>query len=289
MVDWNGRALVESQWLADNMDDPELRIVDASVIMTRRDSGAWVPTSGRDDYDAEHVPGAQFIDLRTELQDREAALSLMLPTPENFAAEISAKGIGDGHMVVVYASAVPWWASRLWWMLKANGHDKVAVLDGGLKKWRDEGRVITSDTPNFAAAAFTPKQRPEMIADKARVQAALAAAGGPGINALSPQLHRGESDLGYGRPGRIAGSVNLSALALIDQNTGAYLAEEQLRRSVAGKLGEIGGEVICYCGGGIAATMDALVLDLLGHEQVAVYDASLSEWAADDSLPMETG
>jgi thiosulfate/3-mercaptopyruvate sulfurtransferase len=192
-------------------------------------------------------------------------------------------------MVVVYASAVPWWASRLWWMLKANGHDKVAVLDGGLKKWRDEGRAITTDVPTFDAAAFMPRQRPEMIADKARVQAALAADEGAVINALSPQLHRGESDLGYGRPGRIAGSVNLSALALIDQDTGAYLPEGQLRQAVTDELGEITGAAICYCGGGIAATMDALVLDILGHKNVAVYDASLSEWAADHRLPMETG
>ena len=152
MVDWNGRALVETEWLADHLNHPKLRIIDASVIMTRQDDGTWVPSSGWDDYQSNHIPGAQFVDLLTELQDQDADLSLMLPGPETFATEISAKGIGDEHMVVVYATAVPWWATRFWWMLKANGHNKVAVLDGGIIKWCSEGRPVTEDIPKFSPA-----------------------------------------------------------------------------------------------------------------------------------------
>jgi len=289
MMDWNGRALVENEWLANHLNDPKLRIIDASVIMTRQDDGSWVPSSGRDDYQSGHIPGAQFVDLLAELQDQDADLSLMLPEPEAFATEISAKGIGDEHMVVVYATAVPWWATRFWWMLKANGHNNVAVLDGGIKKWRSEGRPITEDIPEFSSAIFSAKQRPELIADKSKVQAVLGGGNGSVINALSPQLHSGKSDLGYGRPGRIAGSLNLSALKLIDHDTGAYLPDDQLRQAVTSDLGDLKGEAICYCGGGIAATMDALVLELLGYSKVSVYDASLSEWAANDQLPMETG
>ena len=289
MMDWNGRALVETEWLADHLNDPKLRVIDASVIMTRQDDGTWVPSSGRDDYQSNHIPGAQFVNLLAGLQDQDADLSLMLPRPEAFATEISAKGIGDEHMVVVYATAVPWWATRFWWMLKANGHNDVAVLDGGIKKWRSEGRPITEDIPKFSPAIFSAKQRPELIADKSKVQAVLRGDNGAVINALSPQLHSGKSDLGYGRPGRIAGSLNLSALKLIDHDTGAYLPDDQLRQAVTSDLGDLKGEAICYCGGGIAATMDALVLDLLGYSKVSVYDASLSEWAADDQLPMETG
>lgn len=289
MIDWNGRALVDSDWLAKHLEDPKLRIIDATVVMTRSDSGTWSPSSGRGAYETAHIPGAQFIDLREELQDETSPFGLMLAKPEDFALTMTKKGIGDDHMVVVYASAVPWWATRMWWMLRASGHDKVAVLDGGLKKWTDEGRALTAEQPEFSPATFTAKQRPEMIADKAQVQAMLANNNGPVINALSPQLFTGESDLGYGRPGRIAGSVNLSSLGLIDQNTGAYLAEDALREALQNSLGDISGPAICYCGGGIAATMDALVLDLLGYEEVAVYDASLSEWAKDESLAMETG
>ncbi|MFP6747801.1 MAG: sulfurtransferase [Alphaproteobacteria bacterium] len=276
MQDWDGRALVETNWLEANLEDPNLRIVDASIVMTRTEDGAWVSSSGRDTFDGGHIPGSQFIDLLRELHDPASPLSFMLPSPESFAQAMGQKGIGDGHMVVVYANAVPWWATRFWWMLKANGHDRVAVLDGGLKKWRAEGRPLNQLPAAPGTAVFTPRQRPEMIAGKEDVTAMLAAGTGAVINALSPQLHRGESDLGYGRPGRIAGSVNLSALALIDPETGAYLPRADLRRAVEENLGDFGGAAICYCGGGIAATMDAFVLDLLGYGKVSVYDASLS-------------
>lgn len=289
MMDWDGRALVDTDWLAAHIDDENLRIVDASVVMTRTDAGAWVPSSGRGTYDQGHIPGARFIDLLTELQDKDHELRLMLQSAEDFARDMCGKGLGDDHMIVVYATAVPWWATRFWWMLKANGHDKVAVLDGGYQKWCDEGRAVSTEVPTIASATFTPNRRPELIADRADVQAMLADKGGAVINALSPQLFRGESDLGYGRPGRIAGSVNLSSLTLIDQDSGTYLPENELRRAVHDALGDFGGGAICYCGGGIAATIDALVLDLLGYNKVSVYDASLSEWAADESLPMETG
>lgn len=289
MTEWHGRALVDTDWLAAHLDDDNLRIVDASVVMTRTDEGAWKPSSGRGTYDAGHIPGAQFIDLLSELQDKSSGLNFTLPAAEDFAKDIAARGIGDDHMVVVYATAVPWWATRFWWMLRANGHDKVAVLDGGLDKWRAEDRAISTETATFATASFTARRRPELIADKANVQAMLAGQNGAVINALSPQLFTGESDLGYGRPGRIAGSVLLSSLSMIDQDSGAYLPLDDLRQAVQDKLGDFGGEAICYCGGGIAATMDALVLDLLGYENVSVYDASLQEWAADENLPMETG
>lgn len=290
MTDWDGRALVETDWLAAHLDDDNVRIVDSSIVMSKNDAGAWVPSSGRPAFDAGHIPGAQFIDMPEELSDRESALHHTLPQPADFAATMSRKGIGDEHMIVVYASAVPWWATRLWWMLRANGHDKVAVLNGGLTKWTAEGRPLSADAaPAPAPASFSAKRRPELIADKARVLAALDDADAAVVNALSPQLHSGESDLGYGRPGRIAGSVNLSALALIDQDSGAYIDDEALRQAAEASVGPAGTQAICYCGGGIAATMDALILDLLGYENVSVYDASLQEWAADDSLAMETG
>ncbi len=289
MTDWSGRALVNTEWLAAHLDDDDLRIVDASVVMTRTDEGAWKPSSGRGTFEAGHIPGAQFIDLLTEVQDKASGLNFTLPGADDFARDMAARGIGDEHMVVVYATAVPWWATRFWWMLRANGHAKVAVLDGGLDKWRKEGRAVSTEAPVYPSADFTAKRRPELIAEKGDVQAMLAGQSGAVINALSPQLFTGESDLGYGRPGRIAGSVLLSSLGLIDQDSGTYLPDEALRQAVQDGLGDFGGEAICYCGGGIAATMDALVLDLLGHDKVSVYDASLQEWAADESLPMETG
>ncbi|MBV39196.1 MAG: sulfurtransferase [Rhodospirillaceae bacterium] len=288
-TDWNGRALVDTDWLAAHLEDENLRIVDASVVMTRTDEGAWKPSSGRGSYEGGHIPGTQFIDLLTEVQDKSSGLNFTLPGAEDFAKDMAGRGIGDDHMVVVYATAVPWWATRFWWMLRANGHDQVAVLDGGLDKWRKEGRTISTEATVHPGAKFTANRRPELIADKDDVQTMLTSRNGAVINALSRQLFTGESDLGYGRPGRIAGSVLLSSLGLIDQDNGTYLPEDALRQTVQDGLGDLGGEAICYCGGGIAATMAALVLDLLGYDKVSVYDASLQEWAADESLPMETG
>ena len=281
--------LVGSDWLAEHLDAPELCIVDSSVVMTRQAAGQWMASSGRANYDAAHIPGARFVDLLVDLHDLDSPYRHMLPPADRFAAGVGALGISNDSFVVVYASAVPWWATRFWWMLRAFGHDRVAVLNGGLKKWQAEGRALETDPPAVVPATFVPHYRAERVADKAQVQAALDNASANVINALSPQLFTGESNLGYARPGRIAGSVNLSALALVDPETGLYLPAEQLREAVDLKLDAGRQEQICYCGGGIAATMDAFVLALVGHDRVAVYDGSLEEWSADETRAMETG
>ena len=286
----NNEILIETEWLADHLADPDLRVIDATVVMRKDSTGAWKPSSGRGAYDKAHIPQAPFVDLLTGLQDANSQFTLMLPPADDFAAAMAALGIGHDNRVVVYASAVPWWATRFWWMLRAYGHDNVAVLNGGLQKWQAEGRPMTDEVRSPAPASFTPRYRPDLVATKDTVLAALADADARVVNALSPQLFTGDSDLGYGRPGRIEGSVNLSALALVDTETWAYLPADTLERAVEDAIGaQSGGDVICYCGGGIAATMDAFVLALLGRDDVAVYDASLQEWAADPSLPMALG
>lgn len=288
------RWLVETDWLAAHLHDPKVRILDCTIAMSRNADGGWQATSGRAAYEDGHIPGAQFVDLQAELFDAEAATDYMLPAPEVFAARMGELGIGSEHRVVVYASAVPWWATRLWWMFRAFGHDDVAVLNGGYGKWAAEGRRIETAIPSFAPARFEARYRPELVADKEAVRAAVTAANeGPGggarvVNALSRQLHTGESDLGYARPGRIAGSLLLPALALVDE-AGCYRSDAELAAAVTDSGIGDGEGVICYCGGGIAATMDAFALALLGRENVAVYDASLQEWAADPELPMQTG
>jgi thiosulfate/3-mercaptopyruvate sulfurtransferase len=281
--------LVETDWLASHLNDPHVRVIDSTVLMQKDEQGNWRPSSGRSPYLAGHIPGAHFVDLFSELNDPKSNLGNALTEPEHFSRAMGALGIDEDTQVVIYATAVAWWATRLWWMLRVYGHQKVAILNGGMKKWQAEGRSLSTDSPAVEAREFTPRFRPELFADQAQVQEAIESGSSQVVNALSPQLFSGESSLGYARRGRIANSVNLSALSLIDPKTGCYLDEAALRLAIDEQLGNEATSTICYCGGGIAATLDAFALTLLGHENVAVYDASIEEWAANPDLPMETG
>jgi len=174
-------------------------------------------------------------------------------------------------------------------MLRAFGFDDAAVLDGGHRKWTREGRALSTDAGAAPRRTFTARPRPALIADKSDVLAALDDRRACVLNALTGEQHRGTAGVAYGRPGRIAGSANVPARELVDPDTHAYLPLDALREKFAAAGALDAGRVVTYCGGGIAASSDAFVLTLLGRTDVAVYDASLSEWAADPSLPMETG
>ncbi len=289
MVNPRQRWLAETNWLADHLDDSSVVVLDATIFMRRQDDGQWQAESGRANYDEGHIPGARFVDLLNDWQDKTAPYRYMLPAPNDFAAAAGALGIGNDSRVVIYTAAVPWWATRLWWMFRAMGHDDVAVLNGGLGKWRSEGRPLTTEPPQVSPASFEAKLRPDFVADKARVRAAIEGDAEQVLNALSQQLHTGESDLGYSRPGRIADSDNLSAMAFMDHHSGTYRPTAELANIAADVVMDKDSALICYCGGGIAATMTAFALALTGHENVAVYDGSLEEWSADPAMPMQTG
>lgn len=247
--------------------------------------------AGRAEYDAGHIAGAAFIDLQADLSDNSAPahLRFTMPSPEALAAKARAIGIGDGHRVVLYARGNMQWATRVWWMLRAIGFDNAAVLDGGFDRWTAQGRPVATElTVHPPAASLAVTARPSLFAGRDAVQAAMGDASVCTLNALGAELHRGESDR-YGRPGRIPGSVNVPAVALQDPGNRSFATSEQAARHFA----EVGlspdQRVIVYCGGGIAATLDAFLLVQLGYDDVAVYDASMSEWAKDESLPMEVG
>lgn len=281
--------LVETDWLEANLGDPSLRVLDCTIAMTRQPEGGWQSSSGREGFDKGHIPGAQFVDLMANLKDAESPYGYMLPTAETFAAYVGGLGIGNDMQVVVYASAVPWWATRLWWMFRVFGHEKVAVLNGGFGKWQAEGRPVTAEDSSYPPSAFKARYQSDLVADKAQVYEAVQNGGACVLNALSKQLFTGESDLGYARPGRIAGSELLPALDHIDQKTGTYRSDAALE-AAADPLGRGRDEaIISYCGGGIAATLNAFVLMKLGYQNVSVYDGSLDEWSADPAMPMEVG
>ncbi len=285
--------LVSTDWLAANLGDPQVRLFDCSVDVTIED-GKLRYGSGTGLYAAQHIPGAAFADLTSglNLHDEEHHW-FTLPAPDAFASAAGALGIGDGLTVVLYDQGQTAWAARLWWQLRVNGF-AAYVLDGGFTKWQAEGRPVAVEPTCHPAATLTPHPRPELIARQSDVAAASAAAGSDAaaclINTVGPEQHRGSAPIHVGRPGHIPGSGNVPYAALLDPATNAYLPAEQLRSIFAAELGATaaagGRPVITYCNAGIAATSAALALAVAGVEQVAVYDGSLHEWAADPSLPL---
>ncbi len=281
--------LVETDWLAAHLDDPAVRVLECTVYLLPADGpGGYRVESGRTKWAEGHIPGAGFADLPAELSDRSSSLRFMMPPAAQFGEAMGGYGVGDGVRVVLYDRIVNMWAARVWWMLRAFGFEDAAVLNGGWKKWTREGRPVGTDGGARPRRPFAARPRPALIADKAGVLAALGEDRACVLNALSEEQHKG-GGVTYGRPGHIAGSANVPARDLVDPDTHAYLPADVLRAKFAASGALDARRVITYCGAGIAASSDAFVLTVLGREDVAVYDASLSEWAADPTLPMEQG
>lgn len=283
-------AIVDTQWLADRLGDPALRVFDCTTYLLY-ETGTGRPyriESGRRDYEAAHIPGAGFLDLQGELSDREGRFNFTMPAAADLAARLAAKGVGGDSRVVLYARRNMQWATRVWWMMRAIGFDGAAVLDGGFDKWEAEGRPTESGTRDYPPAHLAARPRAGLFVGRDEVKAAIGDAATCTINALAPDLHSGENPR-YGRPGRIPGSVNVPVATVVDPATMTFRAPEEVAATFAAVGADRSKRVILYCGGGIAATLDAFLLHQLGYADVAVYDASMNEWAKDESLPMERG
>lgn len=281
--------LVETTWLVDHLNDPHIRILDSTVFLQPSPSGGVTIESGRKTWAQGHIPGAGFADLIEAFSDTSSSLLFTLPSAEQFASAIEELGISEDVNVVIYDQLQNSWAARLWWLLRTFGFDNAAILNGGWKKWTHENLPTSTEIPVFTRGHFLPKSRPELIASKEEVLAAVNDGKIRLVNALSPDQHEGRIPVSNGRRGHIPSSVNIPAGALVDPITSAYLPLEQLRAKAASVGATEAEKVITYCGGGIAASCDAFILTLLGVPNVAVYDGSLSEWTSDPSLPLETG
>jgi thiosulfate/3-mercaptopyruvate sulfurtransferase len=282
-------ALISSEELGRRMGAPGLRIFDCTTYLRPRPQGGYDVESGRANYDSGHIPGAAFLDLAGELSDSRSDLRFTLPPLEELTRSFAAKGIGHGTFVVLYSHASPNWATRIWWMLRAVGFDDAAILDGGLDKWKAENRPLSTAPANYPPATLTLRARPELFVDKELVKASIGKADTLTLNALSHEQHKGSGGVVYGRAGRIAGSSCVPAASLFGADkTLKPIAELRAAFEEAGAAPDK--RVVVYCGGGIAATLDAFVLTaLLGHKKVSVYDNSMQEWSNDPSLPMEQG
>ena len=281
--------LVETDWLSTRLEDTSIRILECTSYNLPVDPFGYRAESGRAKWREGHIPCSGFADLTEELCDSKSEFRFMLPSPVQFSEAMSRLGVGEGIHVVLYDRSMNMWASRVWWMLRAFGFDDASVLNGGWRKWRHEGRPVSSEEPSFERRQFVARPRLGLFTDKCGVLAALDEPSTCVLNALTEEQYRGTGGVHYGRPGRIPGSVNVAAQSLVDPKTHAFLDAESLKAKFDSAGALDADRVVTYCGGGIAASSAAFVLTLLGHERVTVYDASMSEWAADPTLPMETG
>jgi len=290
--DRHPECLVQTEWLAAHLGDPELRIFECTTHLrpaAPEDGVPYHPEAGRADYEQGHIPGAGFLDLPGELSRRDAAVSFMMLPPAEFAAVMSRHGIGDGTRVVLYSRERVMWATRVWWMLHAMGFDDAAVLDGGFDQWLAEQRPVSTEPCRYPPAEFTPRPRPELLVDQDAVLAVLDRPGVRLINTLSEADFKGEEPSRYGRPGRIPGSVNLPWPGLTDADSHRFIPLDEAQRRLEALGAPAAERIVCYCGGGISATEGLFLLHRLGYANLALYDASMAEWARDPSLPIERG
>lgn len=273
--------LVTTEWLSQHLEDTDLVLLDCSVNQVTDDNAGFHNVSGRAEYDRGHIPSAGFADLKGDLADSSSAIEFAVPSPEQFCAAMGALGVGDDSRVVLYDTNYSAWAARVWWMLRWVGFDRAALLDGGLKVWTAEGHALSTEPSTRAAKHLTVAPRPELIADRDEVYASIGDNDVCLIDTMPEEFYRGEITL-YARPGHIPGAINANGLKLLDES-GRYRPDEELS-ALHGSDHNV--RIITYCGGGIMASSNAFVMARLGFTNVAVYTASLQEWAADPANPL---
>jgi thiosulfate/3-mercaptopyruvate sulfurtransferase len=276
-------SLIETEDLARELEAPDFVILDASWHM---------PGEGRDayaEYLAEHIPGALFFDI-DEIADTKSNLPHMLPPPEKFSSRMRSMGIGDGSRIVIYDSTGLFSAPRAWWTFRVMGVKDVTVLNGGLPKWKREGRQLESGEPLARTPRhFTARRNADLVRDLADMKALLKDRSAEIVDARGAERFTGkvpEPRPGL-RSGHIPGSHNLPYAKLIASD-GTLKSPPEVERLFEEAGVDLNKPVVASCGSGITASLLALALTEIGHRRTSVYDGSWSEWGADQSLPVET-
>ncbi len=279
----NPDALVSTEWLASHLAAPDVRVVDASWYTPAQNRNA------REEYDAEHIPGAVFFDI-DEIADTDSTLPHMLPAAEKFSSKVRKLGLGNGNKIVIYdGSGFTSAAARAWWMFRTFGHRDVSVLDGGFPKWLREGLAVEDLPPVPRTRHFISHYNHLLVRDLDHMKANLENKRELVLDARAPARFKGEA--AEPRPtkhqGHIPGSVNVPFADLIDEKTRCMLPADQLKARFDAAGVELKQPVAISCGSGVTACTVALALNLLGHENVAVYDGSWAEWGNRDDTPIE--
>jgi thiosulfate/3-mercaptopyruvate sulfurtransferase len=284
MPDLAGKWLVETEWLSKHLDAPDLAIVD----------GSWhLPTMRRDarkEYLEEHIPGAVFFDIDA-ISDRESDLPHMLPSPLAFSSAMQDLGIGDGMRIVVYDNSGIYSAPRVWWTFRAMGVNDVAVLNGGLPKWKADGHPVETGPAHVRQAShFSARLNRELLRDAEDMQALLSSKAAQIVDARSAERFSGEAPEPRAglRSGHIPGSLNLPYDRLIN-NDGTLKSADEIVAAFKAANVDLEQPVATTCGSGVTASTLALALAVIGHVHTSVYDGSWSEWGANEDLPITTG
>ena len=282
-------AIISCEELRKNLGNNKVRVYDCTTFLHYTDDHPSKPydvESGYQDYLKEHIPGASFLDLQNQISNTESQFKFTLPDVESLSRSFGKLGIGDPHHIILYSTNGLQWATRVWWMIYGLGYKNVSVLNGGLREWKRNEYDLEPGENFYPETTFLSSESQSFFVGREQTFSAMNNNSCFLINALTSDIHNGESTR-YGRPGRIPGSINIPFSDLMDINT--HMLKSPIEALSAFQKHNItkDSEILNYCGGGIAATLNAFVLHQLGFDKLKVYDNSLSEWAMDKSLPME--
>ncbi len=275
--------LVSTAWLAEHLNAPDVRIIDASWFLPRD------PRDPRAEYALVHIPGALFFDIN-EIVDETSDLPHMLPSPVKFASRMRKLGIGDGARLVIYDSQGLFSAPRVWWTFRAMGHEDVVVLDGGLPKWIAEGRPVEDGVPPPRERHFTTRYANDLVRDQAQVRRALTNGKDQLVDARPAARFKGEAPEPRAglRGGHMPGALNVPSSSVIAAD-GALKSADQLKAVFEAAGVDLARPIITTCGSGITASLLALALARLGRDRTPVYDGSWADWGRPGDTEVVTG
>jgi thiosulfate/3-mercaptopyruvate sulfurtransferase len=289
MLELPAGPLVSSEWLAANLDHPQLRVVDMRGKVLPPTAPKPHYFARHEEYAAGHIPGAVYIDWTRDIVDLDDPVMVQVAPPEKIARVLGGLGIGDESVVVAYDDAFSMFAGRLLWVLRYYGFEKARILNGGSVKWLAEGRPFTTEAPSHPPATFTPRPQPALRKTADQILAALGS-DTLLIDARNAKEFRGEESRAA-RGGHIPGAVNVFYQGMVDGPDQTYASPEELRERFAAAgvdLAQLDGrEVVAYCNGGVSATPAALALEIATGKRAAIYDGSWNEWGNDESKPLE--